>query len=105
MNNVPTQGRPSDGKNSGVMRAIDKLTPMQKKVFFGIGAVLASLVLLRFLMNDIIRPHEHGSALQVGAELGGSVVLLVLAIAFMCPPLGVWLIAHIPIPKFLVRSK
>ena len=105
MSTIPTQERPSSGKTNGVMRAIDKLTPLQRKVFFGIGAVLATLVLLRFLMNDIIRAHEHGSALQVGAELGASVVLLVLAIAFMIPPFGMWMIAHLPLHKFLVRSK
>ena len=104
MSTIPTQERPSKG-NSGVMRAIDNLTPLQRKVFFGFGAALATLVLLRFLMNDIIRAHEHGSAWQVGAELGGSVVLLILAIAFMVPPFGMWLIGHIPLPKFLVRSK
>jgi len=90
--------------STAVMRALDQMTPLQKRVFFRIGANLAGLVLLRFLMNDIIRVHEHASAWAVGWELGGSVALLVLAIGFMVPPFGMWMITHVPIPKFLVRG-
>ncbi len=87
------------------MRALDAMSPIQKKVFFSIGAVLAGLVLLRFLVEDIIRAHEHQSALQAGAEYGGTIALLVIAIGFMVPPFGMWMISHLPLPGFLKRKQ
>ena len=81
------------------------MSPIQKKVFFSIGAVLAGLVLLRFLVEDIIRAHEHQSALQAGAEYGGTIALLVIAIGFMVPPFGMWMISHLPLPGFLKRKQ
>ena len=87
-----------------VVKAVDDLTWFQKKVFFNLGATLFVLVLLRFAVQDIIRPHEHASALVVGAEYGGSVAFLVIAIAMMVPPFGMWMIEHVPLPGFLKRK-
>ncbi len=104
----PEDGKPEDRKSvSGtryVLRALDEMPPLQKRVFFWIGATLAVLVLLRFLVNDIVRAHDHASAWAIGAEVGGSIALLVFAIGFMVPPFGMWMITHLPIPKFLVRG-
>ncbi len=103
---MPSQPpRPSAGSGTKLaIKALDDLTPPQKKVFFSIGATLAFLVLLRFLVQDIIRAHEHQSALQTGAEYGGTIALLVIAIGFMVPPFGMWMISHVPLPPFLKRK-
>lgn len=100
-------GAPEERKSlSGtryVLRALDQMPPLQQRVFFWIGATLAGLVLLRFLVNDIIRAHDH-TAWEIAAEVGGSIALLIFAIGFMVPPFGMWMITHIPIPQFLTRG-
>ncbi len=101
---TPPGHRPSQSGTKLAIKAISDLNPLQKKVFFSIGAILAGLVLLRFLVVDIVRAHDHGSALVAAGEVGGSIALLVLAIAFMVPPFGMWMISHIPLPGFLKRK-
>ena len=86
------------------LKALSELSPIQKKVFFSIGAILAFLVLLRYLVQDIIRTHEHVSAVVTAAEYGGTIALLVIAIGFMVPPFGMWMISHLPLPAFLKRK-
>ena len=104
----PEDGKPEERKSvSGtryVLRALDEMPPLQQRVFFWIGATLAGLVLLRFLVNDIIRAHGHDTAWEIAAEVGGSIALLIFAIGFMVPPFGMWMITHIPLPKFLSRG-
>lgn len=87
-----------------VIKAIENLSPLQRRVMFALGAVLGLLVLVRYFVQDILRPHEHQSAIVMGFELGSSVVMLVFAIALMAPPFGMWLIQKIPLPKFLSRK-
>lgn len=104
---MPSQPtRPSSGAATGtkVVKAMNALSPLQKKVFFSIGATLAFLVLAQYAKVEIITPHDHASAFQVGAEYGGRVALLIIAIAFMVPPFGMWFVAHIPLPGFLKRK-
>ncbi len=87
-----------------VIKAIESLSPLQRRIMFAIGAVLGLLVLVRYFVQEIIRSHEHQSAMVMGFELGGSVVMLVFAISLMAPPFGMWLIQKIPLPKFLSRK-
>lgn len=97
--------RPSAGSGTKLaLKALSDLSPTQKKVFFSIGATLAFLVLLRYLVQDIIRAHEHVSAVVTAAEVGGTIALLVIAIGFMVPPFGMWMISHVPLPSFLKRK-
>lgn len=97
--------RPSSSSGTKLaLKALAELSPIQKKVFFSIGATLAFLVLLRYLVQDIIRAHEHASAFVTGAEYGGTIALLVIAIGFMVPPFGMWMISHLPLPAFLKRK-
>ena len=85
------------------MKGIESLSPLQRRIMFALGAVLGLLVLVRYFVQDILRPHEHQSGIVMGFELGGSVVMLVFAIVLMAPPFGMWLIQKIPLPKFLSR--
>ena len=92
--------RPSDA----VTKAIESLSPLQRRIMFALGAALGLLVLVRYFVQDILRPHEHQSGIVMGFELGGSVVMLVFAIVLMAPPIGMWLIQKLPLPKFLSRK-
>ncbi len=87
-----------------VIKAIERLSPLQRRIMFALGAVLGVLVLVRYFVQDILRPHEHQSVMVMAFELGGSVVMLVFAISLMAPPFGMWLIQKLPLPKFLSRK-
>ncbi len=100
---MPERPSGQSGTNLAI-KAIGDLTPVQRKVFFAIGATLAGLVLLRYLVQDIVRAHEHTAALQTAAEYGGTIALLIIAIGFMVPPFGMWMINHLPLPGFLKRK-
>lgn len=108
-----TQSNPAPPPPIWIIAAISKtfaeMSPVQRSVVWWTGFTAFAGPLARLVIQDWLKllpiEHEHESAVGIAAEAGVSFLLMVVGLCVIIPPLGVWIITHVPLPKSWKRRE
>lgn len=91
-----------------ISNTMNEMAPIQRIAVWWTGFVLFAGPVVRIIVQDwfsLFGEHTHNDWKGLVIEMAGSGILSTVGLCIIIPPLGIWIINHVPLPKTWKRRE